>query len=154
MSMLARYRKPGGFLQLLTLIETCEPTKQAKLLDLVGNEDPGWAVLVKTKTITLPKIINWKVEALMEVTYHLPEKILATVIFSQPEAIQEKIIKSLPPTKTREVKSLLGIIKPTPGEQNAAMIKMIQIIRDLDKAGKINLGLIDPSLAIDTKLAS
>lgn len=154
MSMLSRYRKQGGFFQLLTLIETCEPAKQSKLIELVGNEDPGWAVLVKNKTLSLAKLVKWNTESLMEVTHMIPEKILSTVIFSQATDIQEKFINSLPPSKSREVKSLLTYIKPTTGEQNAAIIKMIQIIRELDKTGKINLTKIDPTLALDPKIAA
>ena len=57
--MLSRFRKPGGFMQLLALIESCDPSKQKNLLSLVGPEDPGWAHLLKVKALTFDRIRSW-----------------------------------------------------------------------------------------------
>lgn len=154
MSMLARYRKPGGFAQLLSLIETCDPLKQSKLLELVGTEDPGWAVLVKTKSLSLHKIFSWQIETLMEITPSVPDKIMATAIYKLPAEIQEKVLRAIPASKAREVRSLLSIASPSAGEQNASAIKIIQIVRDLDREGRIKLSQIDPELGLDKQLAA
>src|SRR5690349_9430773 len=109
MSMLNRFRKPGGFLQLLALIETCEPAKQKSLMHLVGTEDPGWAHLVKLKILTMERIFSWPQEILMEITPHLPDQVLAIAhqMATQlsPKA-QEKWLNSLPSMKAREVKEM------------------------------------------------
>lgn len=160
MSMLNRFRKPGGFQQLLSLIETCEPNKQKDLLHLVGSEDPGWAHLVKSKSLTFDRILSWPVEVLMEVTPHLPDKILAIAYLmaeqqsSHGHLLHEKWLKSLPSMKAREVHSLSVGLAVTPAEQAASSIKIIQTVRDLEAKGQIRFSQFDPSLEVDKRLAA
>ena len=50
--MLTRYRRPGGFLNLLKLIETCGGAKQDKLLKTISDEDQAYDLaesLINTK---------------------------------------------------------------------------------------------------------
>ena len=89
MSTLSRFRKPGGFQQLLMLIETCDPDKQKSLMHLIGTEDPGWAHLVKIKALTFERIMTWPTEILMEITPHLQDHTIA-MIFRMAEAFGKK----------------------------------------------------------------
>jgi len=160
MSMLSRFRKPGGFQQLLALIETCEPAKQKSLMRLVGTEDPGWAHLVKVKILTMERILSWPQEVLMEITPHLPDQVLATAYqmaeqLSTPEAaLHEKWINSLPSMKAKEVKALCKDQVMTAAEQASTSIKVIQTVRDLEAKGKIRFGSFDPVLEIDKRIAA
>lgn len=160
MSMLNRFRKPGGFHQLLALIETCEPAKQKDLLHLVGSEDPGWAHLVKAKSLTFDRILSWPVEVLMEITPHLPDKVLAAAYLvaeqqsSHGNLLHEKWLKSLPSMKAREVHSLAQGSAVTAAEQTASLIKIIQTVRDLEAKGNIRFAQFDPSLEVDKRLAA
>lgn len=161
MSLLGRFRKPGGFQQLLTLIETCDPAKQKNLMHLVGTEDPGWAHLVKVKTLTFERILSWPQEVLMEITPHLPDQILATAYqmaellspTGRPQ-LQEKWINSLPSMKAREVKSLSNDRKVTAAEEASTSIKVIQTVRELEAKGKIRFSNFDPTLEIDKRIAA
>ncbi len=154
MPILDRYRKAGGFVQLVQLIESCEPNKQEKLLHLVGAEDPGWAVLVKAKSLSLNKIFSWPQQSLMEFTNIIPDRILAITLHCVPADFHPKIIESLPRSKAREVQTLFEEIKPTPAEKHAATVKVIQTVRDFEKDGKIKLAAIDPSLEINELLVA
>lgn len=161
MSLLSRFRKPGGFQQLLTLIETCEPAKQKNLLHLVGVEDPGWAHLVKIKTITFERVLSWPSEVLMEITPHLPDNVLAISFrmaesLSKPDLtpLHEKWIESLPAMKAKEIRSLADGKEISLGEQITASIKVVQTVRELEARGKIRFANFDPILEIDTRIAA
>jgi hypothetical protein len=169
MSMLARFRKPGGFQQLLALIETCEPAKQKALLHLIAVEDPGWAQLVRLKTLSFERILSWPVEILMEITPPLPDKVLATAYqiaetISTPnpqaapqvfkESLHEKWLQSLPSLKAREIRQMAAELSPTAAEQSATVIRLIQIVRELESKGQIRFQQFDPLLEVDKDLAA
>jgi hypothetical protein len=160
-TMLSRFRKPGGFQQLLTLIETCEPAKQKSLLHLVSSEDPGWAHLVKVKALTFERILTWPEEVLMEITPHLPDAILATayrmaeqVSVGKPLSLHEKWINCLPSMKAKEIRALAKTLAFAPSEQFSSSIKIIQTVRELTAKGQLKFISFDPSLEIDNRLAA
>lgn len=154
MAMLTRFKKQGGFFQLLALIETCDPVKQRNLLHLVAVEDPGWAHLVKSKCITVDRVFSWPSEILMEITPHLPEKVLTSLYASLDDLKKQKLMSSLSQVQQRILKDQMEGTKPTPAEQAAASIKLIQTIRDLESEGKIKFSNFDPTLAVDPSLAA
>jgi flagellar motor switch protein FliG len=161
MSTLGRFRKPGGFQQLLILIETCDPSKQKNLLHLIGTEDPGWAHLVKMKALTFERIMSWPVEVLMEITPPLPDPILANAykmaqLISTPEKpeLHEKWLKCIPSIKAKEVQELASYTPLTPADQAASVVKLLQTIRELEAKGHIRFSNFDPTLEIDTRLTA
>lgn len=154
MSMLNRFRKQGGFQQLLTLIETCDPSKQKNLLHLVGVEDPGWAHLVKVKCLTLDRVFSWPDSVLREITPSLPEKVMVALHSALNPNQREKFKTSLPQMQLRNLDDQFASIGATPSEQNAARIKLFQIIRDLEAEGKFKFQTFDPILVIDPSIAA
>jgi flagellar motor switch protein FliG len=156
MSKLSRFKKNGGFQQLLMLIESCEPEKQKSLLQMVASEDPGWAHLIKVKALTFGRIIQWPVDILMEITPQLQDNSLA-IIYRMCQSLPDKnlenhFLKSLPDLKAREIVELSNSIRFTNSDQIATTIRLLQVIRDLESKGKINFSTFDPSLNIDTKM--
>jgi flagellar motor switch protein FliG len=160
MSMLNRFRKPGGFQQLLLLLETCEPGKQQSLMKLLGSEDPGWAHLVKLKSLSFSRILSWPTEILMEITAPLPDRVLATIYFMAGDEtrfgsppLKEKWSQSMPSMKSREVQEMARTQSFSPAEQMAATIKLIQTVRELESKGQLRLASFDPALEIDKRIA-
>jgi hypothetical protein len=158
-SLLSRFRKPGGFTQLLALIETCDPLKQKNLLHLVGNEDPGWAYLVKLKMITLQRVFEWPIETLMEITTHLPDRVLAAAWnlasnYPQGPELQKKWLSSLPAMKSREIKAIVDSTSFTSAELQAASIRIVQTIRELQEKDVLRFSKFDPELEIDKRVAA
>ncbi len=161
MDKLSRFKKPGGFQQLLVLIESCEPQKQTSLLHMVASEDPGWAHLLKVKALTLPRILDWPVEVLMEVTPHLQDHSIA-MIYRMAQDISRKakknthdrFLKAIPHTKNNEILEIANSIRFTESDQTATVIRLLQIIRELESKGKLNFQSFDPTLVIDIKIAS
>lgn len=155
MSMLSRFRKPGGFMQLLALIESCDPTKQKNLLGLVGAEDPGWAHLLKTKALSLDRILSWPTEVLMEITVVLPDRVLAMAYKAMNEGEQQdRWLSSLSDFKAKEIQELAGNIETSVNEEHAAVIKIIQTVRELEANGKLKFAKFAPELVVDPRIAA
>ena len=161
MSMLNRFRKPGGFQQLLTLMESCDQQKKQNLLQLVGVEDPGWAFLVKTKSLSFERIMSWPVIVLMEITPHLPDRALMTA-YHMAEALakrsssdcHERWLKSLPVLKAKEIYNLAQSSSINPIEHHSTTVKIIQTVRELEAKGQIRFSNFDPTLEIDKRVAA
>lgn len=59
MGMLDRYKKKGGFVQLLQLIETSPSKKQEQFLGLIAEESPAWEDTLRKKILTIDKVYSW-----------------------------------------------------------------------------------------------
>lgn len=153
MSMLGRFRKSGGFYQLLLLIESCDPARQKSLLELVGTEDPGWANLLKIKCLTIERVLSWPEDALREIFSNVPEKIIASLYSGLDPELQEKVIKTIPFTRSREVFSLIQALDVGPAGRVAAAIKVVQTARELEAKGRFRFVTFAPDLALDLRLA-
>lgn len=159
MSMLSRFRKPGGFQQLLVLMETCDENKKKSLMLLLSSEDPGWAHLVKIKSLTFERVLSWPVNVLMEITPHLSDRILMTayqIVQAHPQlkGSEEKWLRALPSLKAREISSLAESTSINVGEQHAAKVKIIQTVRELEAKGQLRFANFDASLEVDSRVAA
>ncbi|MDZ4660472.1 MAG: FliG C-terminal domain-containing protein [Pseudomonadota bacterium] len=153
MGMLDRYRRKGGFLQLLKLLEGCAPAKQAQLLDVIQKEDADWASLLKKKMLSLEIIFNWKAETLAEFTHLLPPKTLAYAVKKLgPDALQ-KAITCFAHTKKREIEDIFSSSSPSPGEMLAATGKIIEKVRELTDNGTLKFERFAPELTLDDEAA-
>ena len=161
MSTLSRFRKPGGFQQLLALIETCEPEKQKNLMHLIGTEDPGWAHLVKIKALTFERILSWPVEILMEITPHLQDHSIA-MVFRMAESsdkykkndLHTKWLKSIPNIKAKSIQNMANSVRFTKEDQTASVIKLLQTVRELQVKGILNFSAFDPGLDVDIRITA
>ncbi len=154
MSTLARFKKNGGFFQLLTLIESCGPDKQRSLLHLVALEDPGWALLVKQKVLRFEKIMSWPTESLALVTPHIPDPLAATLLHCLTPALQEKWLSAFGNIRSKQIKYLSTNLSVTSNEKTSATIRLIQTIRELDATGTVKMSELDSSLSIPNKLVA
>ncbi|MFN9067220.1 MAG: hypothetical protein ACK5V3_08325, partial [Bdellovibrionales bacterium] len=78
MGMLDRYKKKGGFIQLLQLIETSSKSKQDQFLGLIAQESPNWENEIRKKMITLDKVLEWNPVYLSEIFSRLHPLTLAS----------------------------------------------------------------------------
>ena len=67
MGMLDRYKKKGGFIQLLQLIETSNKQKQEQFLGIVAQESVIWEAEIRRKSLTLEKMLKWNATYLAEI---------------------------------------------------------------------------------------
>lgn len=147
MSILARYKKPGGFKQLLQLIETSQPVKQAKLLEAIANEDPGWADLIQEKKITAEMVLQWDPNHLVVIFEHMIPGHCVTVFKHQgPDSVKD-YSNMFQPDKYRELKQAIDDAgEPSPSQLVAAFNHMLETVRYCDEEKKIDLRYIDPEL--------
>lgn len=154
MSMLARYKKQGGFEQLLLLLETSNAKKQEQFFNLIAAENPATAALLKSKMLTIEKIFSWDVSFLGDVTSNIPPKILAIVIKHLGPEYIEKAIATFSHGKKQEMQQMIADAGTTPGEVETAKMKMITMIRELNRNKVIKIEKIAPELDItDLKVA-
>lgn len=154
MSILNRFRKKGGFNQLLLLLESCDPTKQKNLLSLVAKEDPGWAYLFKLKTITFEKLIGFDDQLWLDLIPHLNHKVIGDFIAHLEPKQKSRFLILLDYSSQRIVSQMLIEKTPTVAQQGTAFIKIVQTVRELEDKKIINFVHYDPSLVIDLKIAA
>ena len=148
MSMIERYRKPGGFVQLLNLIETTGKDKQEKFLKMISDESPIWETEVRKRILSLEKVLGWNETYLGE-------------IFPRIQPIQLTIIASgLPPEKLiafmhvlnfkerKQVEDILKDKKPSHGEVTSGIMRLFAEIRKMEAEGSLKFEKFDPDMVV------
>jgi flagellar motor switch protein FliG len=154
MSMLARFRKPGGVQQLVTLLESCLTKKREALITTIESEDPEFATMVKAKILTAPRVFKWDPLVVSEATTRLSERTLAIVLKGLPDECVGIAMHTMRDLKKREVMNILETIKPTPVEIESAHIKLVEMVRNLEKEGSIKLGPNEEPVPIATTVGA
>lgn len=148
MSMLTRYQKSGGFIQLLQLIETCGKQKQDNFLQIIEKENAEWAATLRTKMLTLEKVLKWDNATLAEVAVRLQELTLATALHGFKPEDGDRLMQTFTHSQKRIIEDLKKSKVPTPAEINAAFMKILVEVRNMITQGYIRLEKIDPDLII------
>lgn len=148
MGMLERYKKRGGFLQLLVLLETTEAAKKEKFLKMILDEDPAWDEALRQRMISFDRVMSWEASVLMEFLPQVPVMSIAYAISQLSSEKKTPFIKALTFGSQKKVEEILNDNKPKPGEVISAQMKVISELRNQVAVGKINLEKIDPLLAI------
>lgn len=126
MSTLERYKKKGGFVQILTLIESSEPAKADKFLSIIAQESPIWADAIKQKSLDLTKISSFTEKMISEAFESIPATVLATGLLKEPEAVRNKITSCLSPTLQKKIElAQADNPDPRPGDIIACRLRMI-----------------------------
>lgn len=152
MSMIDRYRKTGGLIQLLQLIEGCDPNKKQKFLKIIEEEDPLCAKTIQEKIITIEKIFSWNENTLLTIFSSIQELTLAIALHGLDQNKQEKLYKTFSHSQLRKIRDLYETKKPTQGEIHTALMKIVEEIRNLIKSGALHLDQFDPSLIISEEI--
>src|ERR1700728_2960594 len=112
MSMLARFRKPGGVQQLVTLLESCLSKKKETLLNTIMTEDPQFGAMVKSKILTMEKVFSWDPLTVCEATTKLGERTLAAALKGLPEHAVAIATHTMRDRKKRDLMNIFETIKP------------------------------------------
>lgn len=152
MSMIARYKKKGGFLQLLNLLETSGFAKQEKFLKLIEEEDASWAHAIKSKMLTVKQIFTWDDDIVATIVAQANDLTIATALFSLDEAAKEKTFKMMSHARKRKIEDLRSGKEPTPAESSSVYIQILTDVRRLVSEGHIHLEKIDPALVVEHEI--
>lgn len=158
MSMLARFRKPGGVQQLVTLLESCLSKKREALLNTIMSEDKEFATMVKAKILTAERIFKWDPLIVSEATTKLSERTLAIALKGLPPQCINISMHTMRDLKKREVMNLLEVLKPSQVEIESAQIKLVETVRGLERDGSLkfdkNEEPIPSGMAVTVKKAA
>ncbi len=154
MSMLLRFKKLGGFEQLLTIVESSPPKKRDQFLKLIEQESPSTAELVREKILTVEKIFSLDIEVLGDVMKGLEPRILGILLQNQSPEIIEKAMATFTHGKRRELESMLKENDISPEEIEAANIKLITTVRSMIRNYELPIRVVAPDWDItDLKVA-
>lgn len=148
MGMLDRYKKKGGFVQLLNLIETSGKQKQDQFLNLIAQENAVWESTIREKSLSLDKILSWDVSHLREIFSRLQPLTLATAISGMPKEKTDIVLSCMSVTDKRKIEQVLDESKPTPAEIGTCILRIITETRGFISSGILKIEKIDPELVI------
>lgn len=148
MSMIDRYRKSGGFVQLLNLIETTGKDKQEKFLKMIYDENPAWEAEIKKRLLTIDKILGWNPTYLAEIFPRVQPLQLAMVVGGLPKEKAEQFMKILTFKERKQVEEILKEKVPNAGETSAGIMKLFAEIRKMESEGTLRFDKFDPEMTI------
>ncbi len=139
MSMLVRFRRPGGVQQLVSLLESCLSKKRETLLKTICQEDEVFGEMIKSKLLTVEKIFTWDPLVISEVTTLVGERNLAISLIGLPKEFFDIATHTLNVIKKRDMKNLIETLKPTSVEIETAQIKLVEKARQVQKQGNLKI---------------
>ncbi len=152
MGMISRYKRSGGFVQLLSLIETSGPTKREKFLEIIRSESPHWAEAIQKHSISMDRIFKWDDQVVIEIFKALPLRNMACALKGIPEEHRTRIFTYLSHSEKRKVEDEMGSLNMNPEEFNGTIIKVLEITRKMISEGQIRLERVDPELEIPEEI--
>ena len=148
MGMLERYKKRGGFIQLLNLLETTGPEKKEKFMKMIMEEYANWDTALRQRMLTFDKLLLWETAVLMEFLPQVPTMAIAYAMADLPAEKRVNFIKALSFGDQKKVEEILGNTKPKPVEVISAQMKIITELRNQVAIGKLKMERVDPNLAV------
>lgn len=147
MAMVDRYKKSGGFVQLLQVLETCGPKKREQFMGIISQESPQWAEAINQKSLNYEKILSWGPEHLLEiVTVNMLS--FATALKGLPPDQLAKFLSKFAHQDKGKIEKAMVDINPGPPEISASQMKVITDTRNLLVTGGLKAEKIDPNLVI------
>lgn len=148
MGMLDRYKKKGGFAQLLQLLETSPLTKREQFLGLIAGESPVWEDALRKRILTIEKVYSWDGQFLVEIFSRVQPLTLANAMHGNPPEQVEQLLSTLPPISKRRITDLMAESNPTPAEKSTCISKILSEVRGFIGQGILKLDKIDPDLIV------
>lgn len=148
MGMLDRYKKKGGFVQLLNLLETSSKTKQDQFLNLIHQENPHWEEALKKRILNIEKVMSWDKETLSEIITRVQPLTLTVALRHFSEERRDSILNALSQSEKRKIQNLVSETNPNAAEIATCISKIISEVRTLIQQGIVKLEKVDPEIAI------
>jgi hypothetical protein len=148
MSSLQRYKKSGGFFQLLSLIETFGQQKREKFLEMIEAENKLWAKALREKMLSLDRIFTWRDDIIVDVVKRLPVKMQAFALNGLKDEWKAKIGPFFSVSDMRRMNDVMTESKPKPEEIQAALLKIVETARQMLKDRELHAEKFDEGLLI------
>lgn len=154
MSSLQRYKKAGGFSQLLSLLETFGPAKKEKFLEMIEQESPTWARVLREKMITFERIFSWPDQVVVEIFKNLQPKTLAFALHGLKEDQKAKLMAYFSHAEKRRLDDMIAESAPKPEEIASTLVKVVEQTRKMLKNRELHPDKFDESLQIPEDIES
>lgn len=148
MSMISRYKRPGGFVQLLSLIETSSQAKKDRFLEIIRNESAAWAEAIEKHSLSLERIFSWSDDTVVEVFKTLPLRNMACALKGISDDNRQRVMNYMSHSEKRKIEDEMGSLNSNPEEFNGTLIKLLELARKMISDGQIRLEKVDPELEI------
>ena len=148
MSSLQRYRKPGGFVQLVSLIETFGPQKRDKFIEMIEGESLAWAAALRDKMLTLERVLGWSDDVCGLILKSLPLKSQAYFLEGIEPAAKARLLQTMSGSERRRLDDILSENNPKPEEVASVLIKFVEVSRRMVQERELSLEKIAPALVI------
>lgn len=148
MGMLDRYKKKGGFYQLLQLLETSPTAKREQFLKLIEAESPAWEEALRSRVLTVNRVYGWESQYLVEIFSRIQPLTLANALHGSPQEQIDQLLSCLPPISKRKITDLMADSNPSPGEKSSCIARMLTEVRGFVSQGIIRLEKVDPELMV------
>jgi hypothetical protein len=148
MAMVDRYKKSGGFLQLVQVIETCNAKKREQFMTIITEESPNWAEALNQKCISFEKILSWNSEVLLEVLGTVNNLAFSTALKSlSPEGLNQ-FFQKLSHQERKKLESTMAESNSNSNEISSSVMKVISETRSMLVQGSLKADKIDHNLVI------
>ncbi|NQZ02740.1 MAG: hypothetical protein HRT45_18915 [Bdellovibrionales bacterium] len=147
-NLLVRYKRPGGFLQLVKLLEGFGKEKKEKFLAILEQEDPNWAGVIEGKLLTIEKIMSWKDDPVYDVARSMHKKNLAAVLHGLSDEESKRVVGLFGDTERRHLQDEMEMMSPSSLEISSSMVMMIETTREMIEKKLLKIDAIDSKLVI------
>lgn len=154
MAMVDRYKKSGGFLQLVQVIETCNQKKRDQFMNIITEESPNWAEALNQKCITFDKIISWKAEVILDIMASVNTLAFSAALKSLNPENLDLFLQKLSHQDRKKIELAMQESNPNPNEIFSSVLKVISETRMLMVQGALKAEKIDPNLVIPEEFES
>ena len=154
MAMVDRYKKSGGFLQLVQVIETCNQKKREQFMNIITEESPNWAEALNQKCITFDKIISWKPEVILDIIASVNTLAFSAALKSLNAEQLELFLQKLSHQDRKKMELAMQESNPNPNEIFSSVLKVISETRALMVQGTVKAEKVDTNLVIPEEFES
>lgn len=139
MSIYSRYKKnPGGFRNLVELLETTPSERRKKMIDVGMLEDPAYTEKAMSYMMNFNDILGLGDMELAELMDKVDPRIAAFSIHQHPKEVKDRFLKCSRPGKAADIRDYFDAPNVTLREIGGAQLKVVQIARQLEKQGYIS----------------
>lgn len=146
--MVDRYKKSGGFLQLVQVIETCGTKKREQFMTIISEESPQWAEALNQKCLSFEKIISWKPEIILEILAAVNILSFATALKGLDQTKLAEFLAKLSHQEKKKIENQMLEMNPNPNEISSSMMKVVSETRNLLSSNGLKADKIDQDLVI------
>lgn len=148
MGMVDRYKKSGGFVQLVQVIETCNPKKREQFMTIIIDESPEWAEALNQKCISFEKIISWQPEVILDIIATVNTLAFTAALKSLPPDQLENFLQKFSHQDRKKFEIAMQESNPNPNEIASSVLKVISETRNMMVQGSLKADKVDANLVI------